>query len=127
MIFIDSSYYIARLIEDDKFHKRAIELESQLNEKRYINSTVLNETLNAFGSNGGEEINDLFIYLNEMNEIVYLKEKDYDESVKLSGYYNSSINFSDCTILESMQKLGINKIVSFDSDFSKLKGLTVIK
>ena len=62
MIFIDSSYYIARLIEDDKFHKRAIELEPQLNEKRYINSTVLNETLNAFGSNGGEEINDLFIY-----------------------------------------------------------------
>ena len=52
MIFIDSSYYIARLIEDDKFHKRAIELESQLNEKRYINSTVLNETLNAFGSMG---------------------------------------------------------------------------
>ena len=75
---------------------------------------------------GGAEINELFIYLNEMNEIVYLKEKDYDESVKLSGYYNSSINFSDCTILESMQKLGINKIVSFDSDFSKIKGLSVI-
>ena len=103
MIFIDSSYYIARLIEDDKFHKRAIELEPQLNEKRYINSTVLNETLNAFGSMGGAEINELFIY------------------------YNSSINFSDCTILESMQKLGINKIVSFDSDFSKIKGLSVIK
>ena len=127
MIFIDSSYYIARLVEDDKFHKRSLELESQLNEKRYINNTVLNETLNAFGSYGGIDINELFIYLNEINDIIYLKDKDYSDSVKLSGYYNSSINFSDCTILQSMQKLGINKIVSFDNDFSKINGLTVIK
>lgn len=127
MIFIDSSYYIARLIEKDRFHKRSIELESQLNEKRYINSTVLNETLNAFSSFGGADINDLFLYLNEMNEVIYLNENDFIESVNLSKYYDSSINFSDCTVLQSMQKLGINKIVSFDEDFYKIKGLTVIK
>lgn len=101
-------------------------MESNLNEKRCINSTVLNETLNAFGTMGGEDIMDLYLYLTEINEVLYLNEKDYAKSVKMCKYYNSSINFSDCTKLQSMQKMGINKIVSFD-DFSKIKGLSIIK
>jgi len=127
LIFIDSSYYIAYLIEKDKFHKRAIELDSQLNEKKCINSTVLLETLNSFASYGGADINELYLYLTEVNDLIYLTDEDYKQSVMISKNYNSSINFSDCTILQSMQKLGINKIVSFDDDFSKIKGLSVIK
>ncbi|MBR5503923.1 MAG: type II toxin-antitoxin system VapC family toxin [Methanobrevibacter sp.] len=126
MIFVDSSYYIARLIEKDKFHKRSIELEPQLNEKRYINNTVLNEILNSFRHYGGQDITKLFHYLNDMNDLVYLTEKDYIESVNISSHYGSSINFSDCTILQSMQNLGVNKIVSFDSDFKKIDGIVVI-
>ena len=127
MIFVDSSYYIARLIENDKFHKRAIELESELNEKRYINDIVLLETMESFGSFGGNDIKDLFVYLNEINELVFLSQKDYFESVDLFKYYNRSISFSNCAILQSMKKLGIDKIVSFDDDFSIVKGLSVIK
>lgn len=127
MIFIDSSYYIARLLVDDKYHRRAKEIENHLNEKKIINSTVLTETLNAFTRCGGKSVKDLFNVLTEMNEVVYLSPSDYQEAADIFNYYDSSINYSDCTVLQSMQNLGITKIVSFDEDFSKIRGLSVIK
>lgn len=127
MIFVDSSYLIARLITNDKYHERAIELENELSEKRVINNTVLNETLNAFTKSGGTSVKELFDKLTNIHEVVYLSSDDYEQAADLFKYYDSSINFSDCTILQSMHKFGINKIVSFDDDFSKVKGLSIIK
>lgn len=34
--------------------------------------------------------------------------------------FGKSINFSDCTIVNSMIKHSITRIVSFDSDFDKI-------
>lgn len=127
MIFVDSSYYIARLLVDDKFHNRAKEIEGQLTEKRVINNTVLTETLNTFTNCGGKSVKKLFNVLTEVNDLVFLSPSDYLNAGDIFYYYDSSINYSDCTILQSMQNLGINKIVSFDEDFSKVKGLSVIK
>ena len=127
LIFVDSSYFIARLLKNDKFHVRAIELEPKLNEKRYINNTVLVETLDSFISCGGQNVEGLFNYLNDMNDLVFLNEKDYFEAMDLFGEYGLSISFSNCTILQSMKKLGIDKIASFDDDFSKIEGLSVIR
>ena len=127
MIFVDSSYLIARLITNDKYHERAIELEKELTERRVINTAVLNETLNAFTKSGGTSVKELFDKLTNIHEVVYLSSNDYRQAADLFKYYDSSINFSDCTILQSMNKFGINKIVSFDEDFSKVKGLSIIK
>jgi hypothetical protein len=52
----------------------------------------------------------------------YLTDEDYEEAFELFNHYNRSINFSDCTILVSMQKHGIGKIASFDADFDKIRG-----
>lgn len=126
MIFIDSTYLISRLIKNDTFHVRSIELESQLNEKRFINSTVLVETLDSFINCGGKEIDGLFEYLLEANELLSLDEKDFVESVDLYSDLDYEISFSNCTILQSMKALGIDKIATFDPDFKKIDGITVI-
>ena len=127
MIFVDSSFLIARLIKNDKNHERALSIETQLNEKRYINNTVLTETLNSFTNVGGNLGKQLFLALTEINELIYLSQEDYEKSLDIYLHYDSSINYADCTILESMEKLGLNKIVTFDSDFEKIKGLEIIK
>ncbi|MDO5849987.1 MAG: PIN domain-containing protein [Methanobacteriaceae archaeon] len=127
MIFLDSSFLIARLIKNDKNHARALSIEGQLNEKRYINNTVLTETLNSFTNVGGKLGKQLFFALSEINEIIYLSQEDYEKSLDIYLHYDSSINYADCTILESMEKLGLNKIVTFDSDFEKINGLEIIK
>lgn len=53
----------------------------------------------------------------------FLKVDDYQNAFGLFKYYNRSINYADCTILQSMQNHGITRIVSFDSDFDKIKGI----
>lgn len=127
MIFVDSSYLISRLIINERLHSRAVELDKDLVEKKVINSTVLTETMNSFTNYGGKSTKKFFLKLLDIHEVIYLSPEDYHEAMELFYYYDSSINFSDCTILQSMQKLGINKIVSFDDDFLKVKGLSVIK
>ena len=104
-----------------------MELEKYLVERKVINSTVLTETMNLFTNYGGKATKSFFLKLLDVHEVVYLSPEDYHEAMDLYYYYDSSINFSDCTILQSMQKMGINKIASFDDDFSKVKGISVIK
>lgn len=56
-------------------------------------------------------------------DIDYLTEQDYKKALTYYRYYNTAINFSDCTILVTMNKYNTDKIVSFDSDFNKIKGI----
>ena len=51
-----------------------------------------------------------------------LTADDYRNALELYRFYGQSIYFSDCTILISVQKHGITKIASFDSDFDKIVG-----
>ena len=74
--------------------------------------------LDYSGSMRGDGENEL---KQAMNYI--LTYDDYRDSFDIFEFYNFSINFSDCTILNTMQNYKINKIASFDSDFDKIKGV----
>ena len=63
--------------------------------------------------------NTIIDLLYGMDNIHYLTTEDYDNALEICKNYGFSINFSDCTILESMKQYNINSIVSFDSDFDK--------
>lgn len=126
MIFVDTSFILSLLIKSDLNHSRALELSETFHENKMINTTVLTETLNAFMGIGGKVGISLYENLKETFEIDYLTPNDFDESVNLYLSYDSSINYSDCTILRSMQKNNLNKIATFDSDFNKVNGLIII-
>lgn len=126
MIFIDSSYLIALSIKTDKNNKRAKELKLYLNEKRVINEIVLTETLNTFSKRCNANTKDIYKVLDKTNDIVFLEKEDYLDAMDICNYYNNAINFSDCIILNTMQKLQINKIASFDKDFDKINTITRI-
>lgn len=126
MIFIDSSFLLALLLKSDINHNKALELGDNFHENKMINTTVLTETLNAFNAVGGKTGFSLYENLKRMFEIDYLTINDYDESINIYLNYGSSINYSDCTILRSMQKNNIFKIATFDSHFKKVNGIEVI-
>ena len=48
---------------------------------------------------------------------------DYETAIDIYLNYDSAINYSDCTILTTMFQNGISKIVTFDSDFEKIRGI----
>ena len=125
MIFLDSSYILSLIFENDINHLKAMQIRYVLeDEAKMINNTVLNEVLNSIDPNNSKiEINYIINRLLSLHKIDFLNYDDYIRSIKIFRYYNQSINFSDCTILKSMFENNINQIISFDSDFDKIKGI----
>lgn len=123
MLFLDSSYLIALILENDNYNDKAIKLNKIIsNETTIINNTVLTEVLNSFNKYNVTQIESIINDLLTLN-IDYLTKNDYKKALKYYKYYNTSINFSDCTILVTMNKYKTNQVISFDSDFNKIKGI----
>ena len=124
MYFIDSSFLISLLTENEKNNQHSCEISENINEYRVINNIVLSETLNGIRRYEKRvDLNKIYTIINEVMEIKYLKKSDYEEAVNIYSYYNGSINYSDCLILKTMQDNNINKILSYDDDFDKINRL----
>ena len=128
MIFLDTGYFKGILDSKDNHHKEALKIEDYLknsNETTVINTTVLVETLNWFvGTNN--DVEELFNDLKRKNRLICLTNEDYLNSLELNRWLNNSLNYSDCTIFNTMVDWGIRKIVSFDEGFRNIGSLHVI-
>lgn len=124
MIFLDSSYIKGLIVKNDDYNHISKRIKPLLKyETKVINSTVLIEVLNSIKlKNYEDDMNNLLITLLNLEVFDFLTLDDYHESMKWFGYYGRSINYSDCTIINSMMKHKIRRIASFDSDFDKIEG-----
>ena len=127
MLFLDSTFLIGIILKKDTFTSKALKLIPLIKkEKKIINSVVFNEVLNSLTATNSEYDVDDVIDILLSYEIDFLNEKDYAQAASIFKYYNHAINFSDCTIIKTMQDHQINKIVSFDNDFDKINGINRI-
>lgn len=128
MIFLDSSYLKGLINVDDSYHQDALcvsDFIDDLNEMTVINTTVIVETLN-WSVKTNTFANKIYHGLKEENKVIKLTHDDYLRSLEINCWYGNSINFSDCTILNTMFSRGINKIATFDTDFEKVRALEII-
>lgn len=125
MIFLDTTYINGLILKNDTYSSLSRNIEPFLEkETKVTNITVLVEVLNSVDKyNFYGNLNDLTNYLVNTNIFDFLTAEDYQKAFELFKYYNKSINYSDCTILQSMQNHGITRIVSFDGDFDKVRGI----
>lgn len=124
MIFLDSSYIKGLILKNDNYNHLSKKIKPYLeNEVKVINSTVLIEVLNSIKQNNYDKnVTNLLYCLLDLDLFDFLIVADYEDSMKWFEYYNKSINFADCTIINSMKNHRITRIASFDSDFDKIKG-----
>ena len=128
MIFLDTCYLISLIDKKEPHHVDSLEIQEYLlntNEKTIINTTVLVETLNR-SIKTNTFAGKMFNYLNSKHEIIKLTSDDYLQSLDLNMWYGNSINYSDCTIINTMIKMGVTDIVTFDGDFKKVDGFNII-
>ncbi len=128
MIFVDASFLVGLLLTNDVNNPRANELIDLIDDDDLIiNNTVLTETINFLSKckkiKQGHVIKDSIDILLNSCDIHYLTANDYSSAIGTYLHYNGAVNFSDCTILKSMESLGIDEIVSFDSDFDLISGI----
>ena len=82
------------------------------------------EVLNSLKKNNHKiELDEILDTLLNLDKVVFLTDKDYNESLNLFKFYNLSVNYSDCTILKTMMDNNVSVVVSFDSDFDKVNGI----
>lgn len=125
MIFLDTTYINGLIINNDVHATSSRKIKPFLEkEVKVTNITVLLEVLNSVNKyNFFGDLDDLRDQLLNLNIFDFLTVEDYEEAFGLFKYYNKSINFADCTILQTMQNYRISRIASFDSDFDKIKGI----
>ena len=111
-----------------KKHEEALTLLQLIeNESTLINSTVILEILNNLNKKRYENVRqEVLNLLYQMDNIHYLTEEDYNNSLNLCKHYNFSVNYSDCTIIKTMEKYNVNIVLSFDGDFDKVNGINRI-
>ena len=127
-MFLDTGFIKALIDSKDPYHDTAVKIKKYIdnrNEYTVINTTVFVEVLNK-SIKIKISLKELFNDLQNNNEIVELTNEDYLKSLEISGWFGDSINFSDCTIVESMIKMNIRNIVTFDRDFKKISYINVI-
>lgn len=128
MIFLDSSYLKGLIDVKDTRHRDALGVRESIddfNEKTVINTTVLVETLN-WSVKTNILANKIYSDLKCENMLVNLTRDDYLKSLEINCWFGNSINYSDCTIINTMFSMGITKIATFDSDFDKIEGFNII-
>ena len=125
-IFVDSSFLIALVNENDSLHEKSLEYIDLIEKNDcYISNLVINEVITVIGNKIDLEtaisafdlINDIFHVINEY-EI-----KDFNSTTMLIyEKHNTKLSFTDCSIIVDMHYHKIENLLSFDKEFKKAEG-----
>jgi len=124
MILLDTSFLIALIRKNDEKHTEAENILGQVKERTVITDHVLSELITFLvcrdGNKTAYEVGKKIIDSDII--IVSVLHEDLSAALGCVGKYNG---FSMCDALSIivMQKLGIKKIASFDSDFDRIKNI----
>jgi predicted nucleic acid-binding protein len=128
MIFADSSYFIALAREKDRWHKDALRISERIRESIMISELVISESITMVGSfEGGKAGKTLYEYFLDNCKIEFINDEIISKAMTTFLKFDGSISMADASSIELMKKYGINKIISFDSDFDKAKEIDRIK
>ena len=128
--FVDSSYIIALIKEDDSLHNESLKFLDILDSNEcYINKLIISEVITVIGNKtdlktASETYNLLNSTFNIINDC-YIK--NFNEKTML--YYekfNTKLSFTDCSIITCMESENIKNLISFDNEFKKVNSINLI-
>lgn len=127
MTFIDSSFFIAVANDKDQWHAKAREIAKTLPEEKIVTELILAESVTSIGAlSGGKAGIKVYNYITEACEVVFVDWKLLDRAAETYLKYDGALSLTDAVSIEVMSEKGIKEIVSFDSDFDKVKGIVRI-
>ncbi len=128
MIMTDTGFWIALLRRDDSLHSRADELAlsvSESGESLALTEAVLGEFVTFMCRNDGPEAaNRAAARILDTDNVVFMPATlaeviDCIAQVKARGFYS----YADALQVAVMESRNIKRVLSFDSDFDRVKGI----
>ncbi|MBI2971925.1 MAG: type II toxin-antitoxin system VapC family toxin [Candidatus Aenigmarchaeota archaeon] len=133
MIFLDSSFLISVEVDTDQNHKKASVITDGIASGKYgmpaISDYIFDEVITVtFGRTKDLEKAVLVgEKLNESAEMIKIEDLYFREAWEIfKDQKDTRLSFTDCTTLALMRGRGIKTIATFDGDFKKVKGITVV-
>ena len=129
-IFLDSSFIIALVNDNDSLHERALEyLELTESNECYISNLIINEVITVIGDKLGLEIavSAYGLLISVFNIVNEYDLADFNSNVMLLyETYKTKLSFTDSSIVYIMEEKGINNLLSFDKEFKRVKSIKLI-
>ena len=129
MIFLDANFLVSFYIEDEKYHKRALEIIGNFkNQKKIISKLIIGETVNILLTKlkvDKKIIKEVYENLNNNYTLVddsYIFDKTIDKIMTSKKRFP----FFDYVYITLMEDLGINKIATFDKHFNNIEAVVRI-
>lgn len=128
MIFVDSSFFIALILENDQWHDKALKLIPELEKsKKIVSGLIISEAVTIVGSRaGGKAGKMIYDTIKDNCKIFDSDLSHYDSAIYTFLKYDGTLSLADSLSVEIMKNNNISEIVSFDSDFDKINGINRI-
>jgi predicted nucleic acid-binding protein len=127
MIFVDTSYFVALMDKNDKWHERVKELSKRIHKEELVTSNlVISECVTLIGSRGGG-MAGLALYDSILDNcrVLFVNKEILENAMNFFLDHDGALTLTDATSAALMKANRIKDIVSFseDSDFDDIKGL----
>ncbi len=125
---VDSSFLISLFTNKEERNARSVELWSGISETCVITDHILEETIDWLMNNCGSEFAygvGRRILDNSRMKIVYADEQKVELGLEILKKY-AGLSLCDSLSVLVMKENGISKILSYDSDFDRFRGIVRI-
>lgn len=125
MILADSSYFIAIADKKDQWHKRAKELSKNVDDELVVTDLIISESVTAVGARGGGKAGRaVYEYISDNCEVAFVTMDVLEKAMEIFLKYDGTLSVADAVSVYVMDSRNIKSILSFDSDFDKVKNIT---
>jgi len=126
MILVDASFFIALADRKDQWHVQAKKLHASLaSETIIISDLIVAEAVTIIGKRSrGKAGEYLYHFFIDNCDIIYVDESILKGGMSVFLQYDGTLSVSDAVSVSIMAKKDIDRILSFDSDFDKVDGIT---
>lgn len=122
MIIADASYFVALADSKDRWHEGALRIKNAIPQDFLVSDLVIAEAVTIAGDRqGGKPAQTLYEYFVDNCEIAYVEEDLLREAMAVHLRFDGNLSLSDCVSVVLMSRRKIREIVSFDSDFDKIR------
>lgn len=124
MAFGDASYFIGIFDREDQWHADAVRVAEQVTGRLKVTDAAMGEALTMIGARAGgkrgRQLYDLFL---DACEVIYTTRELFSEAMVYHVKYDGRLSTSDCLTIAAMVRGSETQVLSFDTDFDKVKGI----
>ncbi|MDE1879400.1 MAG: hypothetical protein KGI89_02520 [Euryarchaeota archaeon] len=122
--FGDTSYFIAPTDPRDQWRSRAVKVAERDRGRLKVTELVMSESITTVGAHcGAKPARQLYEFFLDSTEILYSTPDVFDEAMDDHTRFDGALSVSDGVTVVGMARSKDLYVVSFGSDFDKVRGI----